>query len=69
MYVSLVACYLDQSTCQWKHSANANLQIDYDIWLVNGNPYQKKENPLQYQFSFDKQVRREMIIDVEPLKA
>ncbi|CAG7725104.1 unnamed protein product [Allacma fusca] len=53
-YVSLVACYRDPKTCKWKHSRNYTA-VQYDIWLVNGNPYTKAQNPLEYQFSFDRQ--------------
>jgi hypothetical protein len=59
-YVSLVACYRDPLTCQWKHTGNHTV-IDYDIWLVNGNPYTKNQNPLEYQFSFDRQVLANLI--------
>lgn len=27
--------------------------MDYDIWLVNGNPASKDLNPFEHQFSFD----------------
>ena len=27
--------------------------IDYDIWLVNGNPQAKHSNPFEHQFSFE----------------
>lgn len=54
-YVSLVACYRDLSTnCTWK-PFKEDVKFDYDIWLVNGNPNSKNQNPLEYQFSFDNQ--------------
>ena len=54
-YVSLVACYRDLSTnCSWK-PLEEDIVFNYDIWLVNGNPYSKNQNPLEYQFSFDNQ--------------
>lgn len=54
-YISLVACYRDlSSNCTWK-PFEEDIKFDYDIWLVNGNPYSKNQNPLEYQFSFDSQ--------------
>ena len=29
------------------------MQIDYDIWLVNGDPQRKNFNPFEHQFSFE----------------
>ncbi|KAK4037190.1 hypothetical protein OUZ56_029230 [Daphnia magna] len=52
-YLSFVACYRD-SNCSWK-PLEEEFSLDYDIWLVNGNPYSKNQNPLEYQFSFDNQ--------------
>jgi len=61
-YVSLVACYRDLSThCKWK-PFKENVELKYDIWLVNGNPYSKNQNPLEYQFSFDNQDTVEMYL-------
>nr|CAG4649218.1 EOG090X03T7 [Scapholeberis mucronata] len=54
-YVSFVACYRDLSTnCSWR-PYEGEIKFDYDIWLVNGNPQSKNQNPLEYQFSFDNQ--------------
>jgi hypothetical protein len=53
-YASIVACYLDKKDCKWKYSGNTSA-LQYDIWFVNGNPYTKQQNPLEYQFSFDRQ--------------
>ena len=54
-YVSLVACYRDvSSNCTWK-PYEEDVELDFNIWLVNGNPYSKNQNPLEYQFSFDNQ--------------
>ncbi|ODM91327.1 Transmembrane protein [Orchesella cincta] len=53
-YISLVPCYRDPWTCEWRYTKNST-PIDYDVWLVNGNPYTKNQNPLEYQFSFDRQ--------------
>ncbi|KAI5736953.1 hypothetical protein M8J76_008819 [Diaphorina citri] len=58
-YVSLVACYLNTSSCKWQY-LNQEMNIDYDIWLVNGNPNHSTHNPLVYQFSFDKQNTAQM---------
>ena len=55
-YASLVSCYRNATTCKWHHMSH-DIQIDYDIWLVNGNPNSSSYNPLVYQFSFDRQVR------------
>lgn len=53
-YMSLVACYRNETTCQWEH-LNESLELDYDIWLVNGNPNTSGLNSLTYQFSCDRQ--------------
>nr|CAG4650052.1 EOG090X03T7 [Sida crystallina] len=61
-YVSLVACYRDiSSNCTWK-PYEEDVELDYDIWLVNGNPYAKNQNPLEYQFSFDNQDTVEIFL-------
>nr|CAG4645439.1 EOG090X03T7 [Lynceus sp. MCZ IZ 141354] len=54
-YISFVACHRDPSkNCTWK-PVSEDYTINYDIHLVNGNPYSKHQNPLEYEFSFDKQ--------------
>ncbi|XP_046399874.1 uncharacterized protein LOC124166393 isoform X2 [Ischnura elegans] len=53
-YISLVACYRNKTTCEWHHTKE-DFSVDYDIWLVNGNPNASHHNPLEYQFSFDHQ--------------
>ncbi|XP_075212644.1 integral membrane protein GPR180 isoform X2 [Lycorma delicatula] len=53
-YVSLVACYRNMTTCEWHH-LDEEAVLEYDIWLVNGNPNASSFNPLVYQFSFDRQ--------------
>nr|CAD7439405.1 unnamed protein product [Timema bartmani]CAD7459062.1 unnamed protein product [Timema tahoe] len=53
-YISMVACYRD-SSCQWHH-LDEEMEIDYDIWLVNGSPNVSGYNPFLYQFSVDRQV-------------
>ncbi|KAF4523813.1 hypothetical protein B566_EDAN008048 [Ephemera danica] len=53
-YISLVACYRNESTCSWHHY-NESANLDYNIWLVNGNPNSSHHNSLEFQFSFDRQ--------------
>lgn len=62
-YVSLVACYRNLTTCKWHH-IDQDLELEYDIWLVNGNPNVSSFNPLVYQFSFDRQVQEMWIVTV-----
>uniref|UniRef100_A0A1Y1MAY0 GPR180/TMEM145 transmembrane domain-containing protein n=1 Tax=Photinus pyralis TaxID=7054 RepID=A0A1Y1MAY0_PHOPY len=60
-YVSMVACYRDEETCEWHHyEPNEHYEIDYDMWLVNGNPNNSAYNVLTYQFSFDRQNTLEL---------
>lgn len=56
-YISMVACYRvgDPPHCQWNYDPSLDIDIEYDIWLVNGNPYSRQQNPFEYQFSFDRQ--------------
>ncbi|KAF7992105.1 hypothetical protein HCN44_001430 [Aphidius gifuensis] len=60
-YVSLVACYRNKQTCQWEWY-NESLDIDYDIWLVNGNPNNSGSHSLTYQFSYDRQNTLELYL-------
>lgn len=55
-YVSLVACHRsgDKPHCKWVEETTSEVAIDYDIWLVNGNPFNRHQNPFEYQFSFDR---------------
>ena len=53
-YVSLVSCYLDKD-CQWVPNED-DFELDYDIWLVNGNPLGGNRNIFRYQYSYDSQV-------------
>lgn len=40
-YISLVSCYRDSSSnCSWK-SLKEDVELHYDIWLVNGNLFLK----------------------------
>ena len=50
--MSLVACHRSED-CKWKTNTTVNIEIDYDIWLVNGNPDSKHLNPFEHQFSFE----------------
>lgn len=60
-YLSLVACYRNTSSgnssdnCNFHH-IEEEAELEYDIWLVNGDPNASSYNPLIYQFSFDRQV-------------
>ncbi|XP_066260308.1 transmembrane protein 145 isoform X1 [Euwallacea similis] len=59
-YVSLVACYhTNTNTCDWHHY-ETSAEIEYDIWLVNGNPNSSAFTT--YQFSFDRQNTLELYI-------
>ncbi|XP_076305830.1 transmembrane protein 145-like [Tachypleus tridentatus] len=60
-YVSLVACHRTPNVCEWRESTqDSRAAIEYDVWLVNGNPFISNRNPLEYQFSFDQQDITEM---------
>lgn len=50
----MVACYRNTTAnnCSWVRSSQ-NLELDYDIWLVNGDPASKHQNPFEHQFSFE----------------
>lgn len=57
-YISMVACKrvgTSNKSCSWVHDPTVDIEVEYDIWLVNGNPYTRHQNPFEYQFSFDKQ--------------
>lgn len=60
-YMSLVACYRNRTTCQWEHYSKHN-ELEYDIWLVNGNPNISGLNTLTYQFSYDRQNTIELYL-------
>lgn len=62
-YVSMVACYRNETTCEWHHlDSLSGYDIEYDIWLVNGNPNGSSYNTLTYQFSFDRQNTLELYL-------
>lgn len=60
-YMSLVACYRNTSTCQWEYYDKHD-ELEYDIWLVNGNPNTSGLNSLTYQFSYDRQNTIELYL-------
>ncbi|XP_002739236.1 integral membrane protein GPR180-like [Saccoglossus kowalevskii] len=58
-YLSMVSCYQNWTSkgakqCTWYHMPHHDIYINYDIWLVNGNPLDDN-NLLFYQFSFTMQ--------------
>ncbi|KRT82656.1 hypothetical protein AMK59_3107, partial [Oryctes borbonicus] len=63
-YLSMVACYYNQTSCEWHHyePRTGYYDIDYDIWLVNGSPNISTFSSLTYQFSFDRQNTLEMYL-------
>ncbi|XP_049792786.1 integral membrane protein GPR180 [Schistocerca nitens] len=60
-YISLVACYRNLTTCTWHHFPE-EAELEYDLWLVNGNPNVTGFTSLVYQFSFDKQGTVELYL-------
>lgn len=59
----MVACYHNTTTCEWHHyPSSIPYEINYDIWLVNGNPNNSAFNTLTYQFSFDRQNTLELYL-------
>lgn len=62
-YVSIVACYHNNVTCDWRYyESRTPYEIEYDIWLVNGNPNNSAYSTLTYQFSFDRQNTLELYL-------
>lgn len=63
-YVSLVSCYRvgEGKNCKWKDSTEEDLAVDYDIWLVSGNPASTSHNIFEYQFSFEQQGSLERVL-------
>lgn len=59
--MSLVACYRNTTTCQWEYYDKED-KLQYDIWLVNGNPNTSGLNSLTYQFSYDMQNTIELYL-------
>ena len=55
-YISVVSCYRDTThgrKCRWAHNRDQHVYLDYDLWLVNGDPSAKHLNPFEHQFSFE----------------
>ncbi|KAH3854170.1 uncharacterized protein LOC127875469 isoform X2 [Dreissena polymorpha] len=52
-YVSLVACHRTSQSCSWQERTDLDFEVEYDIWLVNGDPASKHLNPFEHQFSFE----------------
>ena len=55
-YVSLVACFhntTNSSDCVWTPRISDDYELEFDVWLVNGHPFQKHINPFEHQFSFE----------------
>lgn len=46
-----MACHREH--CNWTEDTSKAIDIDYDIWLVNGDPASKHLNPFEHQFSFE----------------
>lgn len=52
-YVVLVGCSLNKN-CTWV-PLQKSIDINYDLWLTNGNPLSRNMDLFAYQFSFDEQ--------------
>ena len=56
-YISLVSCSRPRphkaKECSWSYNTSLDLQLKYDIWLVNGDPNTKHMNPFEHQFSYE----------------
>ncbi len=51
----MVSCFhntTNAAQCWWSHNDVQDITLNYDIWLVNGNPFTKHVNPFEHQFSF-----------------
>lgn len=52
-YAFLSSCvpnHINMNICSWmKHDTGS---LEYDVWLVSGNPYTSKHNVFTYQFSY-----------------
>ena len=57
-YVSLVSCVRNADTCAWEAAVDEPFTLEYDLWLVNGNPNEGSGdgNLFNYQYSCDNQV-------------
>lgn len=56
-YLSLVACYRNETTCEWEYYDGESHKLQYHINLVNGHPTKEHNfySPFVYHFSYDKQ--------------
>ncbi|PVD26526.1 hypothetical protein C0Q70_14203 [Pomacea canaliculata] len=55
-YISIASCWRNRTNnvCKWVPQAmKEEILIEYDIWLVNGNPSSRGLNPFEHQFSFE----------------
>uniref|UniRef100_A0A0N5ARR5 GpcrRhopsn4 domain-containing protein n=1 Tax=Syphacia muris TaxID=451379 RepID=A0A0N5ARR5_9BILA len=52
-YVVLLGCTLNEN-CSWV-SVQENINVEYNLWLTNGNPMSTNKDFFSYQFSFDEQ--------------
>lgn len=51
----MVNCYqntTDAASCHRTFSTE-DIELDFDLWLVNGHPLKKHYNPFEHQFSFE----------------
>lgn len=67
-FVLLLNCRLDRY-CNWTSGSidddgnkTASIGINYDLWLVNGDPQMKHYNPFEHQFSFDQMDTLEIFV-------
>lgn len=60
-YISLVACYRNSTTCRWEYYDKQD-ELEYNMWLVNGNPNNSALDVLTYQFSYDRQNTIELYL-------
>ncbi|KRY82486.1 tRNA-dihydrouridine(20a/20b) synthase [NAD(P)+]-like [Trichinella pseudospiralis] len=59
-YLALVNCILDD-TCNWVQ-LNSTVDLQYELWLVNGHPSRRNRNPLEHQFSVEQQDTLELYL-------
>lgn len=50
-YAVLLSCIYDDDSCSWENS-NSEGYINYDVWLVSGDPFTTKHDSFTYQFSY-----------------
>ncbi|KAL1242079.1 putative tRNA-dihydrouridine synthase-like protein [Trichinella spiralis] len=59
-YLALVNCILDDA-CNWV-PFNSTIDLQYELWLVNGHPSRRNRNPLEHQFSVEQQDTLELYL-------